>query len=200
MSGFTRILVEDYAKKLDKQGMDYLFRIHRGSEKMTHLIDDLLRLSRISRQEMERTEVDLSLMAASTISDLREANPKRGLNVNIMENLKAFADRRLIEIVLLNLLENAWKFTSKTENARIEFGAVEQDGKIVYCVKDNGAGFDPDYADKLFRPFHRLHSESEFEGTGVGLTIVDRIIHRHGGRVWAEGEPGKGATVYFTLG
>jgi two-component system CheB/CheR fusion protein len=200
MSGFSKILVEDYAKDLDAKGKDYLDRIHRGSEKMTHLIDDLLNLSRISRQEMTRTEIDMSLMAASIISDTREAHPDRSVDVSIDEGLKASADRGLIEIVLLNLLENAWKFTSKTENARIEFGAITSPtSPTVYYVKDNGAGFDPNYVDKLFRPFHRLHSDGEFEGTGVGLTIVDRIIRRHGGRVWAEAEVGKGATVLFTL-
>lgn len=199
MAGFAKILVEDYAGMLDKQGMDYLARINRGSEKMTRLIDDLLHLSRISRQEMERTEIDLNKMASSMVAELREANPGRSVEVSIMEGLKASADHNLIEIVLLNLLGNAWKFTSKTENARIEFGAFEL-SEIVYYVRDNGAGFDPDYKDKMFGPFQRLHSTDEFEGTGIGLTIVERIIHRHGGKVWAEGEPGKGATVYFTLG
>jgi len=224
ISGFAKILDEDYANKLDKLGMDYLSRIHRSSEKMTHLIDDLLNLSRISRQEMARTEIDMSTIAASIISEMREADPERRVDVNIMEGLRASADRRLIEIVLSNLLENAWKFTSKKEHARIEFaaitsvegtvpdlrtepGGVAESGlspasRTVYYVKDNGAGFDPNYLGKLFRPFHRLHSDSEFEfeGTGIGLTIVDRIIRRHGGRVWAEGNIGKGVTVYFTLG
>jgi two-component system CheB/CheR fusion protein len=200
MSGFARILVEDYAGILDKQGLDYLARIHRGSEKMTHLIDDLLHLSRVSRQDMEKTEVDLSLIAASIISDMRETDPERSVEVSIEKDLTSQADRRLIELVLSNLLGNAWKFTSKTENPRIEFGAFEQEGKTVYFIRDNGAGFDPNYVDKLFRPFHRLHSEIEFEGTGIGLTIVDRIIRRHGGTVWAESDIGKGATVYFTLG
>jgi light-regulated signal transduction histidine kinase (bacteriophytochrome) len=135
----------------------------------------------------------------SIFSDLREADPARSVDAKITEGLTAFADRRLIEIVLSNLLGNAWKFTSKTENSRIEFGSVQQGGKTVYYVRDNGAGFDPEYAEKMFLPFQRLHSDNEFEGTGIGLTIVERIIRRHGGKVWAEGELGKGATIYFTL-
>ncbi len=199
MEGFARIVVEDYAERLDEQGKDYLGRIHRGAEKMTRLIDDLLRLSRISRQEIDRTEVDLSKMASAIVAELREAHAGRSVEIHIKEGLTAFADPRLMGIILSNLIGNAWKFTSKIEKARIEFGADNEDGKPVYYVRDNGAGFNPEYADKMFWPFHRLHSDDEFEGTGIGLTIVERVIHRHGGKVWAEGETGKGATVYFTL-
>jgi signal transduction histidine kinase len=144
-------------------------------------------------------------MAGSIVSSLRESDPGRNAEVVIAEGLTAFADRRLAEIVLSNLLSNAWKFTSKKEDARIEFGTGSEApissrrDTTVFYVRDNGAGFDPNYAEKLFRPFHRLHSDREFEGTGIGLTIVDRIIRRHGGRIYAEGEVGKGATVYFTL-
>lgn len=199
ISGFARIIVEDYAGRLDEQGKDYLSRILRGAEKMTRLIDDLLQLSKISRHAVGRTEVGMSKIASSIVAELRESDPGRSVEVDIAEGLTAFADPRLIGIVLSNLLGNAWKFTSKTENARIEFGPLEQDGKIVFFVKDNGAGFNPEYTEKMFWPFHRLHSDKEFEGTGIGLTIVERIIHRHGGKVWAEGEKGKGATIYFTL-
>lgn len=199
MGGFARILVEDYHKSLDEQGRDYLGRIINGSEKMTLLIDDLLHLSKISREELSRTKVDMSGFAASIIAGLREADPQRSVEVDIAGDLTAFADPRLMEIVLLNLLANAWKFTSRTAEARIEFGAIEKDGKTVFYVRDNGAGFDPQYADKMFSPFQRLHSDSEYEGTGIGLTIVERIVHRHGGRVWAEGEIGRGAAVYFTV-
>ena len=166
---------------------------------MSRLIDDLLNLSSISRQEIQRREVNVSEIAASIVAELREAHPGRSVEVDIKEGLTAFADRGLIEIVLSNLLGNAWKFTAKTEHARIEFGTIEQDGKIIYYVRDNGAGFDQKYAGKMFLPFHRLHSESAFEGTGIGLAIVDRIIRRHGGKVWAEGIEGKGATIYFSL-
>jgi len=200
MAGFAKIIKEDYAGKLDAQGQDYLGRILKGSAKSTRLIDDLLRLSKISRQEIDRTGVNLSNKASKIVEELRETNHERNVEVVVQEGLTASADPRLIEIALTNLLGNAWKFTSKTENARIEFASTQQGGKTVYHVRDNGAGFDTTYAEKMFLPFHRLHSESEFEGTGIGLTIVERIIHRHGGQVYAEGEVGKGATIYFTLG
>ncbi len=216
LSGFAKILAENYADKLDDVGNNYLGRIQAGSERATRLIDDLLRLSRISRQDMKRVEMDLSGKALEVIADLREASPGRNVQVRIAPGLKAAADPRLVEVVLSNLLGNAWKFTSKTGSAYIEFGAFEcgmrnsefgmkaqeqcEKGKTAYFVKDNGAGFDSAYADKMFRPFQRLHSEDEFEGTGIGLAIVERVIRRHGGRVWAEGEVGKGATVFFTLG
>ncbi len=225
MSGFARFLIEDYSDKVDNRGKDYLSRIQTGSEKMSRLIDDLLHLSKISRQEIVLIEVDMSRLASAVVSDLREAEPVRNVAVSIREGLVANADLRLMEIVLSNLLGNAWKFTSKTEDARIEFGSLEgtvpdfsppsaertersgvvesglsQLGRTVYFVRDNGAGFDPHYVEKIFWPFQRLHSEKEFEGSGIGLAIVERIIHRHGGKVWADGAPGKGATVYFTLG
>ncbi len=197
---FARIVKEDYAERLDEQGRDYLARVTKGAGKMSGLIEDLLYLSRISRQELERTLVDMSKAAADIAADLREAQRDRNVAVDIQGGLSAHADPRLMEVALSNLLGNAWKFTSKIPNARVEFGAVEQEGKTVFYVRDNGAGFDQTYAEKMFWPFQRLHSADEFEGTGIGLTIVERVIRRHGGRVWAEGEPGKGATVYFTLG
>ncbi len=211
---FSRRLDEKVVSQLDATGRDHLSRIHRGANKMGLLIEDLLRLSQISRLEFERTELDLSEMAAVIVAELRGNYPERRVEAAIKHGLNAFADRRLLEIVLSNLLKNAWKFTSKKEEALIEFGTAEhrshhhgplaEAGKpapepIIYYVKDNGAGFDPEYAEKLFRPFHRLHSDDEFEGTGIGLTIVERAIRRHGGRVWAEGKKEAGATVYFTL-
>ena len=200
MSGFAKILHEDYAGKLDEKGQDYLDRILKGSVKSTRLIDDLLHLSKISRQEIERIDTDLNKRALKIVEQLREMNPGRNVEVVVQEGLTASVDPRLIELVLTNLLGNAWKFTSKQEKARIEFGSIVKDGETVYYVKDNGAGFDMTYADKMFWPFNRLHTDKEFEGTGIGLTIVERIIHRHGGKVWAEGEVGKGAVFYFTLG
>ena len=200
MAGFAKFLIEDYADRLDEQGKDYLSRIQTGSEKMSRLIEDLLKLSRISRQEMDLVETDLSSKAASVIAELRETSTGRNVDVVIHPDLKASVDPRLIEVLLSNILGNAWKFTSKTEKARIEFGATKKNGATVYFVKDNGAGFDPAYTDKIFLPFHRLHSDKEFEGTGIGLAIVERIVHRHEGKVWAEGEVGKGTTIYFTLG
>lgn len=200
VSGFSRIVYEDYADKLDAQGRDYLARIKNGSDRMSQLIEDLLRLSHISRQNIERMDYDLSTLAFTVVNNLHESAPARNVEVVVAEGLRAVVDPSLMKIALTNLLDNAWKFTSNTENARIEFGATEKDSKIVYFVKDNGAGFDPAYAEKMFLPFQRLHSEKEFEGTGIGLAIVERIIRRHEGSVWAEGEIGKGATISFTLG
>jgi PAS domain S-box-containing protein len=200
ISGFTKIVNEDYAEALDDKGKDYLTRIHNGAERMSRLIEDLLRLSRISKQGLSRSRVDLSALASQAVTELRQAQPDRSVVVDIKEGLAAFADQRLMALALTNLLGNAWKFTTKTQNAHIQFGALTRNGKTSYYVKDNGAGFDPKYADKMFRPFHRLHAETEYEGTGIGLTIVERVIRRHNGNVWAEGSVGKGATVYFTLG
>ncbi len=199
MSSFSKILIEDYVNKPENQQKDYLTRITKAAEKMTELIEDLLRLSRISKQDMDRMDSDLSMMASMILTDLREAEPGRNVEVAIAEGLRASVDPSLIRVALTNLIENSWKFTSKTTNARIEFSAFEKDGKTVYYVRDNGAGFDPSHVGRMFLPFQRLHSEMEFEGTGIGLAIVERIIHRHGGQVWAEGEVGKGTTVYFTL-
>jgi signal transduction histidine kinase len=206
ISGFAASLAEDCSASLDEQGKDYLARIQRGAEKMNGLIDALLGLSQIARQEINLEYVNLSKIASSILRSLSEAEPGRKVDMNVMESLEAAADLRLIEIVFSNLLGNAWKFTSKTEKARIEFGAMENpslhpsEGWRVYYLKDNGMGFDPEFTGKIFVPFQRLHSVKEFEGTGIGLAIVDRIIRRHGGRVWAEGKVGEGATIFFTLG
>jgi PAS domain S-box-containing protein len=199
IAGFADLLEKNIADKLDDKGKRYFSLIHDGSEKMSRLIDDLLNLSRISRQEIRRTEVNMSAIAASIIKELREAQPNRNVEVYIREGVTAIADRGLIEIALSNLLGNAWKFTTKTKFAHIEFDTIEKDGKVIYYVRDNGAGFDQQYAGKMFWPFHRLHSEGVFEGTGIGLAIVERVIRGHGGKVWAEGTEGKGATIYFSL-
>jgi signal transduction histidine kinase len=199
ISGFGRILMEKKAEKLDEQGKDYLKRMNLGAVQMSRLIDDLLSLSRISRQEIERTKLDLSKIASLIVSDLRASDPSRSVEVNIAEGLSAYGDESLITIVLTNLLGNAWKFTSKKESARIEFGTLLQNGIRIYYIRDNGAGFDPQHGEKMFLPFHRLHSEKEFEGSGIGLAIVKRAIRRHGGNIWAEGTTGEGATVYFAL-
>ena len=199
ISGFIKILVEDYAEQLDVQGRDYMDRVYAGSEKMGNLIENLLDLSRISKHKLDRIEFNMSNKVASIFAGLRAINPGRTVEVNIQEGLVVHADPGLTDVVLSNLLENAWKFTSKKENSHIDFGAFEQDGKAVYYVRDNGAGFDPTHMDKMFGPFQRLHFDKEFEGMGIGLSIVERIIRRHGGRVWAEGEIEKGATFFFTL-
>ena len=166
---------------------------------MNRIIDDLLSLSRISRQDVQRQEVDMSAIAASVVNELRRARPDREISVDIKEGIHAPADPRLIEVLLSNLLGNAWKFTSRTESARIEFGMFEQVGQTVYYVKDNGEGFDQKQADRLYLPFHRLHTEQEFEGTGIGLAIVERVVRKHGGKIWAEGGINEGATFFFTL-
>ena len=197
--GFSDVLLEGYSDKLDDEGKNHLNRVIKNAVRMNRIIDDLLHLSRISRLGVQRQDVDLSKIAASVVAELREAQPDRCATVDIQEGITAFADAKLIEVVLSNLLGNAWKFTSKIKNARIQFGTLKQEGKTVYYVKDNGAGFDQSLSEKLFLAFHRLHSEEEFEGTGIGLATVQRIIHRHGGKVWADGEPGKGAMFYFTL-
>ena len=199
ISGFAKILKEDYAEKFDTQGKDHVERVWNGSERMSRLIEDLLRLSKITRQEIDRMDFDLGKLAESVVENIRRTSPGQSVEVVLPRGLRAFVDPSLIRIAFENLFENAWKFSSKKENARIEFGTLEQDGKTVFFIKDNGAGFDMTYADKLFQPFHRLHSDTEFPGTGIGLSIVKRVIRRHGGTIWAEGRTGEGATIFFTL-
>ncbi|HUJ19558.1 MAG TPA: PAS domain S-box protein [Nitrospirota bacterium] len=200
ISGFAKMVYDQYADSLDARGKDYLDRIKKSSDQMSQLIADLLRLSHISRQDIMRRDSDLSRLASAAMRSIRETAPARNVEVIIAEGLRAFIDPNLMMIALTNLFNNAWKFTSKTENAHIEFGAIEKDAETVYFVRDNGAGFNPAYTEQMFLPFRRLHTEQQFEGTGVGLAIVDRIIRRHEGKVCAEGEVDKGATIYFTLG
>ena len=199
IDGFSHALLEDYSGKLDAEGEDYLRRVRAASQQMGQLIDDLLLLSRVTRTDIRREPVDLSAMARSIIEELRASEPERRVEFTVAEKLSALGDGRLLRIALENLLGNAWKFTARREDARVEFGATERDGQAVYYVRDNGAGFDMDYAGKLFGPFQRLHHAEEFEGTGVGLATVQRVVSRHGGRVWAEGVVNRGATFYFTL-
>jgi light-regulated signal transduction histidine kinase (bacteriophytochrome) len=200
MDGFSQALLEDYGGKLDDQGRDYLGRVRAASQRMAQLIDDLLNLSRVSRTEMRRGEVDLSTLAREIVEELRKTEPSRQVEAAVAPGLTASGDARLLRVVLANLLGNAWKFTRKKPQARIEFGLADKDGGQAYFVRDEGAGFDMAYVGKLFGAFQRLHSAGEFEGTGIGLATVQRIIRRHGGKVWAEGAVGKGATFYFTLG
>lgn len=199
IDGFTHALMESYAGSLDEVGREYLQRVRAASQRMGQLIDDLLHLSRVGRREMHVQEVNLSDLAVAVLRDLQNAEPARRVEVIITPELHGRGDERLLKIALENLLGNAWKFTSKTEKARIEFGRATKDGRAAFYVRDNGAGFDMTYADKLFTPFARLHSPSEFPGSGIGLAIVQRIINRHGGRLWAEGKPGAGATVWFAV-
>jgi PAS domain S-box-containing protein len=199
IDGFSQALLEDYSSKLDEKGKDFLKRVRSATQRMGGLIDDLLQLSLTMRKEMQRKEVDLSQLAHSIIKELKEAEPERQVEVAIKEKALVSGDARLLREMLVNLLGNAWKFTSQRSLAKIEFGLIEKNGEKLFFVKDNGAGFDMRYADKLFIPFQRLHSLSEFSGNGIGLAIVRRIIERHGGSVWAEGEVEKGATFYFKL-
>jgi signal transduction histidine kinase len=200
IDGFSQALLEDYDGQLDEQGRDYLMRVRRGAQTMGHLIDDLLELARITRREMETGAVDLSALAEHVVAELRHNHPDRQVDVNIQPDLRVVGDDGLLRVALANLLGNAWKFTSRTPDARIEFGAQASDhGERTYFVRDNGAGFDMAYASKLFGPFQRLHHASDYEGTGIGLATVQRVISRHGGRAWAFGKVGEGATFYFTL-
>jgi len=200
IDGFSKILVEDYAPKLDDQAKDYIERIHKATVVMSQLIDDLLRLSQISMAKVNQVDLNLSDLAKEVADCLRTENPQRKVEVIITPGLMAHGDRGLLWIVLENLLGNAYKFTSTKENARIEFGKTAKDGKELFFVRDNGAGFDMNYTNKLFIPFQRLHSANEFPGTGIGLATVKRIVSRHGGSVLAEGKVGAGATFYFSIG
>ncbi len=199
IDGFSKILLEDYAAELDLKGQGYLQRVRVAAQRMAELIDDLLLLSRVSRSELRREHVDLSGMAHLVVAELQRSDPDRSVEARVEEGLFVDADGRLMKIVLENLLGNAWKFTGKVQDATIEFAVRNlPDGKA-YAVRDNGAGFNKVHAEKLFNPFQRLHSEADFPGTGIGLASVHRIIDRHGGRVWAEGAVGAGATFFFTL-
>ena len=201
IDGFSLALLEDYEERLDETGRDYLYRVRRASQRMGALIDDLLMLSRLTRHTLNLEQVDLSALARRLLAELAEAHPERMVETEVEERLRVQADPKLLAIALSNLLENAFKYTAGREPARIEVGSLLQEGgERVYYVRDNGAGFDMQYVDKLFSAFQRLHREEEFPGSGIGLATVARIVHRHGGRVWAEGATGAGASFYFTLG
>ena len=199
IDGFSQALLEDCADELDTQGKDYLERVRAGCQHMGQLIDDLLNLSRLTRREMHREAVDLSELAERIATRLRQAQAERQVEFVVVNDLIVQGDRTLLQVVLENLLGNAWKFTGTHPRARIEFGVAEVEGQPAYFVRDDGVGFDMAYADKLFGAFQRLHTVEEFPGTGIGLATVQRIVHRHGGRVWAEGAVEQGATFYFTL-
>lgn len=199
IDGFSQALLEDYFEKLDDEGKKYLSYIRESAQQMAQLIDDLLGLSRVTRTELHREDVDLSSVARTAYARLQRSQPERRVEVVIENGLKNEGDPRLLAVVFDNLLGNAWKFTGKRDQGRIDFGATMKDGYPVYFVRDNGAGFDMAFASKLFGVFQRLHTHAEFEGTGVGLATVQRVVSRHGGRVWAEGAVNRGATFYFTL-
>jgi light-regulated signal transduction histidine kinase (bacteriophytochrome) len=199
IDGFSRILLEDYQDKLDDDGKDSLARIRAASQRMGQLIDDLLQLSRITRAEMHRVPVDLSALARAVCDELKITEPARRVEFVIKPDLVTKADAGLMRAALENLLGNAWKFTGHRTDVKVEFGSRLEGGERVFYVRDNGVGFDMKYDSKLFGAFQRLHTSAEFPGTGIGLATVQRIIHRHGGRVWAEGETNRGATFYFSL-
>lgn len=210
IEGFSKILQEDYADKLDTQGKRYLQAVYTATHRMTDVMNSLLRLSKVTQWELQYEPVNLSALAQEIFAELKQATPHRQVEVNIMPAMVTQGDRGLLKIALENLLSNAWKYTSKKANAHIDFGLWNSEAEIskplhcsseavVYFIRDNGAGFDMSYADKLFNPFKRLHAASEFEGTGIGLATVEQIVQRHGGQIWAEAEVEQGATFYFTL-
>ena len=200
IDGFSQALLDDYGDQLDARAKRYLGLVREGAQRMALLIDDLLALSRVTRQELVMRTVDLSALAQTAIGNLQRLEPSRVVSVSIEPGLTAHGDPRMLAIALDNLFGNAWKFTAKVPEPKIEMFATERDGQRTFAVRDNGAGFDMQYVNKLFGVFQRLHTEAEFPGTGIGLATVARIIYRHDGQVAAEGAPGKGATFYFTLG
>jgi light-regulated signal transduction histidine kinase (bacteriophytochrome) len=200
IDGFAHALHDDYGAQLDATARNYIERVRAAALRMGQLIDDLLNLSRVSRAPLRHEAVDLSRIAHEIVDELQRSEPERAVEVVIAPNLTATGDASLLRVVLQNLLGNAWKYTRNAAPARIEFAAATLDAMPHLYVRDNGAGFDMQFAGKLFLPFQRLHSAQEFEGTGVGLATVARIVHRHGGRIWAHAEPGRGATFSFTLG
>ncbi len=200
ISGFSEILLKAYREKLDETGKDYLSRICRGAERMGELIEDLLNLSHVVQSEMHCAVIDLSLLSREVLADLTQTHPERQVEVFVTGGMLVHADMRLIKVAVENMLRNAWKYTSKVKEPRIEVTEqVEPDGGKTFLIRDNGAGFDMAHAGRLFTAFQRLHESNDYEGTGIGLAIVQRIMQRHGGKIWAEGEPGNGATFFFTF-
>jgi two-component system sensor histidine kinase/response regulator len=198
ITSFSQILVEEHGDKLDERGREHLARVQEGARRMAELIDDLLQLARVTRTALQKTSVDLTKLARVVAAELRETAPDRAVEFVIQDGLSAIGDAKLLRVVFDNLLGNAWKFTARVA-ARIEVGSSHGASEPVYYIRDNGAGFDMKFASNLFGPFQRLHSDADFAGTGIGLATVQRIIHRHGGRIWAEGMVGRGATIHFTL-
>lgn len=199
VDGFSQALIEDFPADVPEEARRYLARIRAGTARMGQLIEDLLNLSRLSRGTLVRGEVDVSEMARQVVEELRQHEPGRRVEVSVWDGMVAQAEAPLLRAALANLIGNAWKFTGRAEHARIEVGAMRDGARRVFFVRDNGAGFDPRFSDKLFVPFQRLHGTHEFGGTGIGLATVQRIVHRHGGRIWADAQVGRGAAFYFTL-
>jgi len=199
IDGFSQALLEDFPKGLPEDAQGYLARIRASTRRMGQLIEDLLNLSRVSRGQFARQDVDLAEIAQQVVADLRQRDPARAVEVSIWDGMAARADPRLLRAALENLIGNSWKFTSKADRPRIEIGVLRDSERSTFFVRDNGAGFDMAFANKLFGAFQRLHSVNEYQGTGIGLATVQRIVHRHGGRIWADARPGRGAVFFFTL-
>ena len=199
LDGFSQALMEDYKSKLDEDGELYLQRIRANSQKMAELIDSLLHLSRLGRMEMNTADLNLSDLVQQCVNEMQSSQPRPEIEVRIEPDVHVRGDHNLLRAVVTNLVSNAWKFTSRTPSPSMDFGVTDQDGKPVCYLRDNGAGFDMRYVSKLFGAFQRLHHNEEFEGTGIGLATVQRIVRRHGGQIWAEGRVGQGACFYFTL-
>jgi signal transduction histidine kinase len=199
IDGFSQALVEDFASQVPDEGQRYLSRIRAATQRMAQLIEDLLNLSRVSRGELQLQDIDVAEIARQVAAELQQREPGRRVELSVWDGMQARADPRLLRAALENLIGNAWKFTARCDAPRIEVGALADGGRSTFFVRDNGAGFDMAYADKLFGAFQRLHSVNEYAGTGIGLATVQRIVHRHGGRIWADAKPGKGAVFFFTL-
>jgi len=197
--GLCRIFLEDYSNILDESGREIILRIEKSGKKMNELIDSILSLSRIGRLAISREKINLSRIAEDIVNELKQRDPDRKADISIQSGMEITADASLIKIALTNLINNSWKYTKKNSCTRIEFGSFKRDNQTVFFIKDNGVGFDMSSVKRLFIPFHRLHSDKDFPGTGIGLATVNRIMSRHGGKVWAEAEKGKGATFYFTI-
>jgi light-regulated signal transduction histidine kinase (bacteriophytochrome) len=199
IDGYSQAVMEDYGDLLPAEGYRFLENVRRSARRMGELIDDLLKLSQVTRAEINAVPVDLTRLAEKILTELQLHHPERMVRYRVTPDLYAHGDARLLQVVLENLLSNAWKYTSKHEQAEIEFGSLLDGDRMIFFVHDNGAGFDMAYAGKLFGAFQRLHTATEFPGTGIGLATVQRIIHRHGGRIWAESAVDQGATFFFTL-
>jgi light-regulated signal transduction histidine kinase (bacteriophytochrome) len=199
IDSFSQLLIERYSHRLDTEGLAYLNRVRASASRMSQLIDALLSLAQVGRSELQPLDLDFSQLVQSAASEVAAANPGRSVPMVIAPGMRAYGDSRLLRVVVANLLENAWKFTSRRQRPAVEVGPVQNTALPTYYVRDNGAGFDPAYASRLFGAFQRLHPDREFPGTGIGLAIVQRVIARHGGTVWADSRPDQGATFYFTL-
>jgi two-component system, sensor histidine kinase and response regulator len=199
IDSFSQLLVEKYSKQLDDEALSYLNRVRASAARMSQLIDALLSLAQVGRGELQPIDLDFSYLVQSVASEIAAANPERKVRVAITPGMRAHGDPRLVRIVMVNLLENAWKFTARRQRGAVEVGPCQNTVQPTYFVRDNGAGFDPAYASRLFAAFQRLHADREFPGTGIGLAIVHRVVSRHGGAVWADSRPEQGATFYFSL-